>query len=271
MRSNSPEPPDLDRVEKGFKAVTSLTNTLTDFLRWVAGMIRKRQWVELLMLASAVAIVFWVTKKITIAQFVKEPVFYLIWIILGVVFLAGVILELRKKPPLKFINRDVGKRKAIKFLSSFEQEDAEIFARLQGYRDLGIILENIVRPEFSFGVLKGRSGCGKSSYLKAGLLAELAKTETHRGVYIKFSNLNPLETIREAFIDSLKLPKADIETLNFLELLNKEIEAASQSCQNFQSLILIFDQFEQFFVYTDDKAKREAFNQDLATWYNHHP
>lgn len=95
MSSNSPQPPNLENVEKGVKAVTSLTNTLTEFLRWVAGMIRKRQWVELLMFAIAVAIVFWGT-KLTIAKFVEEPVFYLIWIILGVVFLAGVLLELRK-------------------------------------------------------------------------------------------------------------------------------------------------------------------------------
>ncbi|MGH2414161.1 MAG: hypothetical protein ACRDEA_10815, partial [Microcystaceae cyanobacterium] len=155
MSSSAPQPPDLDRVEKGFKAVTSLTNTLTEFLRWVAGMIRKRQWGELLMFAIAVAIVFWGTKVTLAKEPPKEPVFYLIWIILGVVFLVGVILELRKKPPLRFLSRDVGKRKAIKFLSSFEQEDAEIYARLQGYRDLGVVLENIVHPDFSFGILKG--------------------------------------------------------------------------------------------------------------------
>ncbi len=87
--------------------------------------------------------------------------------------LVGLIFELRTTPPIKHIYRDTAKRKAIKFLSSFEEEDAEIYARLQGYRDLRVIIENVVRPEFSFGVLKGKSGCGKSSYVKAGLLAAL--------------------------------------------------------------------------------------------------
>ncbi len=32
---------------------------------------------------------------------------------------------------------------------------------------------------------------------------------------------------------------------------------------------MIFDQFEQFFVYIDDEAKREAFIRDLASWYNY--
>ena len=192
MSSDSPQPPDLDRIEKGFKSVTSLTKTLTEFIRWIVDMIRKRDWVGLLMFAIAVAMVFWGT-KITLAQVIQQPIFYGIWFVLGVVFLVGVILELRTKPPLTITSRDFGKRKAIKFLSSFELEDAEIYARLQGYRDLRVILENILRPEFSFGILKGKSGCGKSSYLKAGLLAELGKTDTYLNLSINsilISNLS---------------------------------------------------------------------------------
>ena len=267
MSSDSPQPPDLDRVEKGLKSVTSLTKTFTDFVGWIADMIRKRDWVGLLMFAIAVAILFW-GANLTIAQVTQKPIFYGIWFIFGIVLLVSVILELRKKPPLSITLRNFGKRKAIKFLSSFELEDAEIYARLQGYRDLRVILENILRPEFSFGILKGKSGCGKSSYLKAGLLAELGKTDTYQGIYIKFSNQDSLETIKEAFVDALKLPQADIETVNFLELLKKGIEAVSQSCENFKSLILIFDQFEQFFVYTDDEARRKEFIHDLASCYN---
>ncbi|MBW4532987.1 MAG: tetratricopeptide repeat protein [Pleurocapsa minor HA4230-MV1] len=269
MSSSSPPPPDFDRVEKGVNLFTTLPSKLSTFVRDIAGWIRKRQWLELLMLVVAIAVLFLLFKA-AIDHYFKNgiPYFDYVFGAIVLVFFLAVIIESRKKPPLKFVSRDVGKRKAIKFLSSFEQEDAEIFARLRGYRDLEVILENIVHPDFNFGILKGKSGCGKSSYLKAGLLAELAKTETHRGVYIKFSNLDSLQTIREAFIDSLNLPKQEIESLNFLELLNKAMEAASQSCQNFKSLILIFDQFEQFFIYTDDQARREAFIQDLATWYN---
>jgi hypothetical protein len=62
MTSNSPQPPDLDRAEKSIKALTDLTSGLTGLLRLVAGMIRKRQWVDLLMFASAVSIIFIGTK-----------------------------------------------------------------------------------------------------------------------------------------------------------------------------------------------------------------
>jgi hypothetical protein len=233
---------------------------MTGSRRLVAGMIRKRQWEDLLMFAGAVAIVF-----ICTTLFFKGPIVYGVWMFLGVIFLVSLVLELRKRPAFKTIVP--GKRKAIKFLSSFEQEDAEIYGRLQGYRDLGLILENIILPDFSFGVLKGRSGCGKSSYLKAGLLVALAKTEAYCGVYIKFSNLDPLATIREALVEALKLPKAEVEALGLIELLNKGIEVASEGSPQFKSLILIFDQFEQFFVYTDDAERRSAFIETLADWY----
>ncbi|MGK7939273.1 MAG: tetratricopeptide repeat protein [Crocosphaera sp.] len=265
MSDNSPSS-GVDTVEKGIKSITSLTKGLTEFLRWVAGMIRNRDWVGLLMFAIAVFLVFWGT-KLTLGTMVKQPIFYGIWGILGVMFLVGLILELRTKPPIKHIYRDTAKRKAIKFLSSFEEEDAEIYARLQGYRDLRVIRENLVRPEFSFGVLKGKSGCGKSSYVKAGLLAGLNKTETYRGVYIKFSDSDSLETVKDAFVNSLSLENEDVEHLNFIQLLKKGINAASESCEEFKCLILVFDQFEQFFVYTDNQRRRNHFIQELVNWY----
>ncbi len=266
MSDNSPSS-GVETVEKGIKSITSLTKGLTEFLRWVAGMIRNRDWVGLLMFAIAVFLVFWGT-KLTLGTMVKEPIFYGIWVMLGVMFFVGLIIELRTKPPIKHIYREAEKRKAIKFLSSFEEEDAEIYARLQGYRDLRVIIENVVHPEFSFGVLKGKSGSGKSSYLKAGLLATLNKTETYRGVYVKFSDSDSLETVKDAFVDSLSLDNAEVESLNFIQLLKKGIETASQSCEDFKCLILVFDQFEQFFVYTDDKIRRDSFIQELVTWYN---
>jgi hypothetical protein len=96
MSSNAPQPPNLDRIEKEFKGITSLTNTLTEFLRLFVGMIRKRDWVGLVTFMIAVAIIF-VGTKFTLTQFIKEPLLYGIWIVIGIAFLVGVILELRKK------------------------------------------------------------------------------------------------------------------------------------------------------------------------------
>jgi tetratricopeptide (TPR) repeat protein len=269
MGSTPPSPPDLERIEKGVKTITGLPVVLSAFVRDVATWMRRRQWVEL----SAVIISFTILilfSKTAIDKYLKEasPYVYPFWTLIGLVFAFAVVLEIRKKPSLIQITQDPGKRRAIKFLRSFEQEDAEIFARLQGHRDLGYIYENIILPDFRFGVLKGRSGCGKSSYLKAGLLAALAKTEAYHGVYIKFSNLDPLATVREALTEALGLPKAEVQGLGLVELLNWAVEAVSEGSPSFKSLILIFDQFEQFFVYAEDEA-RSTFVQDLAIWYNH--
>jgi tetratricopeptide (TPR) repeat protein len=90
----------------------------------------------------------------------------------------------------------------------------------------------------------------------------------YRGVYVKFSSLDPLTTVREAMGVAFKLPKGEVESLGLIELFQKGIEAAAQGSPDFKALILIFDQFEQFFVYTDDLARRSAFIEALATWYN---
>jgi tetratricopeptide (TPR) repeat protein len=82
-----------------------------------------------------------------------------------------------------------------------------------------------------------------------------------------FPDLDPLATIRGALVETLKLPKAEVEALGLIELLNKGFGAASEGSPNFKSLILIFDQFEQFFVYTDNAERRSAFIQALASWY----
>ncbi len=42
--------------EKGLKSVIDLTGTSTKFVQWVAGLLRERKWVEILMLVAASAV-----------------------------------------------------------------------------------------------------------------------------------------------------------------------------------------------------------------------
>ncbi len=253
--------------EKGLKSVRGLTGTFTDFVRWVAGLLRDRKWVEILMLVVAIAVLVVGSRAAIVKGFQNaERYVYLFWGAVGIIFAVAIAIELGKKPPIKLIKRDSGKRTAIKFLSSFEQEDVEIFSRLQGYRDLRPLSENIIRPEFRFGILKGKSGSGKTSFVQAGLLAQLAQTDYYRGVYLKFSNLEPLETVRDTFVKEFKLSKEEVNQLDFLRLLARGVEVAAKDCEAFQALVLIFDQFEQFFLYSS-RAKRETFIQALAAWY----
>lgn len=216
-------------LEKSLKAVQGLTGAFTDFVQWVARLLRDRKWVEILMLVVTIAVLV-VGSRAAIAQKFQEaePFLYIFWGGVGIIFVTAIALELRKPPIIKLPNRDPGKRAAIKFLSSFEQEDAEIFSRLQGYRDLRLY-ENIIRSEFRFGILKGKSGSGKTSFVQAGLLAQLAQTDAYRGVYLKFSNLAPLETIRDAFAREFKLPKDEVNQLDFLGLLERGVASSRPS------------------------------------------
>ncbi len=66
----------------------------------------------------------------------------------------------------------------------------------------------------------GKSGCGKTSFLQAGIIPQITKSESnHRGVYIRFDNRNPLETIGKTLVDDLNLPDAPNNNPNFLQAL----------------------------------------------------
>ena len=100
MSSESPSSPDPNQIEKGFKTAKSLTGTFTDFVQWVAGLIRYRKWVEILMLVVAIAILV-VGSKAAIAKKFQdaEPYVYLVWGAVGIIFAVAIAIELRKKPP----------------------------------------------------------------------------------------------------------------------------------------------------------------------------
>ena len=109
----------------------------------------------------------------------------------------------------------------------------------------------------------GDSGCGKTSFLQAGLWAQLSDPDSsHRGIYIRFSDQDPLATIRKALADQLQLSPASTDK-TFLPLLEQAVNVAAKP------LVLLFDQFEQFFVHYTREPDRAPFIQALADWYRH--
>ena len=75
MSLESPSSPDSDQIEKGLKSVKGLTSTFTDFVQWLAGLIRKRKWVEILMLVLAIAVLFFSSQK-AIANYFEDAESY---------------------------------------------------------------------------------------------------------------------------------------------------------------------------------------------------
>jgi type II secretory pathway predicted ATPase ExeA len=103
-------------------------------------------------------------------------------------------------------------------------------------------LVGITDSGFRFGILCGESGSGNTSFLQAGLWHHLL-LNSHRCVYVKFTDLDPLLSVQQALAEQLRLPKETTENAQMLELL----EAAVQSYST--PLVLLFDQFEQFFIH----------------------
>ncbi len=154
-------------------------------------------------------------------------------------------------------------RKSIKGLQPFSFKDREIFARLQRQKSLQECLETIINPSFRFGIILGESGCGKTSFLQAGLCPILNETESsHHGIYIRFSAQEPLTTIRKSFCQTLPLQESEVANLDLLALLKLGTEAVFP-----KPLVLFFDQFEQFLVHYQLKEDRKPFINDLHDWY----
>lgn len=186
------------------------------------------------------------------------------WLVIGIIFIIALIIaigSIPKKAGAPTIELD--RRSPIKGLRSFGFEDAEIFARLQRQTSTRECAECITARDFRFGVLCGESGCGKTSFLQAGLIPRLK--DQYQCVYLKFTDLDPLDSIRQALVEQTQSPETTAAGDDLLSLLQAVVQV------NSKPLVLFFDQFEQFFVHHKLKEQREPFIQTLATWYKHRP
>ena len=250
--------------------INKLKKILESFVEDIAKLIVTKNWVSLLLLVDAGWILFFspvIVDKLlqfTIDFKLPEENSVTYWVIYGLVaftiFLTALVIAVRtiqRKPP-----PPPGERKAIKGLRAFSQDDAEIFAQLQRERDLRECLESLTSNNFRFGILIGESGVGKSSFLQAGILPQLAREESRdRGIYIRFSNRDPFETIYQTLVKELKISETSINHHNLLEIFSLGVASADKP------LILIFDQFEQFFVHCKQKSDRKPFINGLKDWY----
>src|SRR5499426_4086498 len=149
---------------------------------------------------------------------------------------------------------------AIKGLAPFGYEDAETFSHLRREGRLVECLQAIGDEQFRFGALSGESGVGKTSFLQAGLWPELER-RGFRCVCVKFSDLDPLESVKRACLKHLSFADGAPDGADFQGLLR------AATAQDRTPIVLFFDQFEQFFVHRKRKKDREPFTQALAQWF----
>lgn len=232
-------------------------------LNWLVQVWRSKNYVKILLLSDAVLLAFFnppVLSKVTHTfGFTLLPWYAPVWISSVVlIFVAAFVVALRSN------NRPAPKptieRRAIKGLRPFAFNDAEIFTRLQRDENLREALVSITSKEFRFGVLSGESGAGKTSFLQAGLWPHLPK-HNHRCLYVKLTEADPVESIRQTCIEQKLIPEELPATTRLLEILGSCTRGSSDP------LVLLLDQFEQFFVHHKRRSNRKEFVQDLTEWY----
>lgn len=254
------EPPSPEDLLKKVESSESFINKLV--IAW-----REKQWVKLLLLFGFVALAFLnQTVVFNAVQFIyKSPEFKLpdwyfyVWLIVTIAaFIAAFIVALRTTPT-KFPDAP-SEKSIIKGLRPYTAEDAELFAKLQRGRMLQDCLTACDDRDFRFGILNGESGTGKTSFLQAGLCPSLKKKD-FRPVYVKLTEIAPLDSIREVLVENKEIKRKEADNKNLLELIELAVK------ENSKPLVIVFDQFEQFFVSHKSKTDRKPFIQEIADWY----
>jgi hypothetical protein len=255
----------LDSIKEG-------TEKAVSFVEWLAEVLRGKNWVTKLLLLDVLLILcvnpfsfskilgFLSSDLLPIAP--ELPPWYplVFWLTSGLVFMAALVVAYRTVPRKVAVGAPLLEHTAIKFLRPFGFEDAEIFARLQREPSVRECLTAVTDRDFRFGVLCGESGCGKTSFLQAGLGPRLLKLN-HSCVYVKFTELDPLDSLRNALGETSQPPPERSAAADLPGLLATVAPAGSPP------LVLLLDQFEQFFVHHERKEEREPFVQALGEWY----
>lgn len=149
---------------------------------------------------------------------------------------------------------------SIKGLLSYQRSDRAIFKRLQREYELSECLKALTHQEMRVGVLSGKTGCGKTSFIQAGVMPALngPRTNSPIGISVRFTREDPFNTLRKAFQDQLQL---SLQGCN-LRAWFKQVAATRHL-----PIVLLFDQFEEFLH--GEQEVRGKFEDGLKDWYQH--
>jgi hypothetical protein len=246
------------------------TERIEKLVHWLAGIFKNKNLVKKLIIADV--IIFLVFNpayfpKVLERLNYKFPVsnYWLYFtIVVGLLFVAAIIAAMRVKPKT-LPSFDQIENNAIKGLRPFGFEDSEIFMRLQRQKILQECLNAILDRDFRYGIICGESGCGKTSLLRAGIWPQINQYKTSKlsplCIYVKITHLDPFESIREAIIEQTQLSNEEIKDTNPLNIIEKVINIEKRI------LVLLLDQFEQFFVNNKQYEDRKPFIDALSYWY----
>ena len=250
-------PDNKDSVTKG---VDTAALTIRSFFK--GSMLQKIIIIDALVIALFNRdILKWITENLGI-QVSLPPIYNtILWVVVITLFIVAVFLRYRELaiyPPAPPVVLDSS---PIKGPLSFQPSDAELFKRLQRNNEIQIYKNAITQQGYKIGILTAVSGCGKSSLLNAGLVPSLQSINI-ACVIVTFTNKPPIESILEAIKEQLGI--ADIDANQQLYQLLSEVLGKTGK----PSLLLIFDQFEQFFTQNPLAINRESFILQLKEIYD---
>jgi len=243
------------------KDVQESAEKLEKLLQFIAHSWRTRNWVRVLSLCAVVVALLlnpWLAAIAAPLLNLPMWVWYTpAWVaVLGALLVGALVAALRAERPAG--PTPVVERRAIKGLRPFALDDAEIFKRLQREEILRECVQAITAEDFRLGLISGESGSGKTSFLQAGLWPGL-EARAHRCALVKFTNQDPLLSIRRS-LDEGSPAAAGGEAPTLAALLE------AHGREGGGPLVVIFDQFEQFFIHRK-RRERRAFVEALAEWY----
>jgi hypothetical protein len=126
--------------------------------------------------------------------------------------------------------------------------------------DIGQLLAMVRSLEFRFGYLSGEAGTGKTSLLRAGLLAALEAEENSRWypVYVMRTGGTPVAAIRKELLADLKFDEPPPQDVSLVDLMEK-----TRTLKPGKTIFVVIDQFEEFFLLNPTAAEREHFETEL--------
>lgn len=247
-------------ISKRRDSAESFINSLVDD-------IRNKRWVKILLLIGVVCLLFLNPAAISLGlTFLKSPSnwslptsYLYVWLItVFTIFVAAFLIALStKKHPV--FETPATATSIIKGLLPYTKEDAEWFAKLQRGNILHECMSFCLGADATFAILSGESGAGKTSFLQAGLFPNLEQ-QGQRPIYVKITDSQPLDSIRQLLDIEAEEPTVD-ENRSLVEILRQTTRNAPRP------IVLILDQFEQFFAHNKSKSSRRPFIQQMAEWH----
>jgi hypothetical protein len=247
-----------------FEEIRTATDKVAKLIEWFVNEVIRGTAIKRMAFVFAGLVLFFnpfSTSFFKILFDVKIPEWYgaLFWTVTLIFAAAAIVVGILTTPREQ--GRTSVSTRAIRGLIPFTgwQDDVELFAKLQREREISEILTAILDPGFQIGYISGESGSGKTSLIHAGVAPRL---EICHPVIVELSDLDPIESIRESVG---VLVAQDARSGSISDLL------ASASRAQGKPILLILDQFEQFFVHRTRPQDRRPFIESLRQWFDARP